>query len=1210
MDVKDTQPPSSNLDDRFINYKRSSSKVWSCPRCLDRRAFHRENELFTHVAQHHPEFAEGSRDDDDGIRAFREWLAKAAQQDEQATATGSGNGKGVRAALPSPLKRPFKPPFDSHDNGGSADRRGSRPQRATSTGAIPAVPRPRQQPHKEISGMEKLSLGQDQDSIMVDSTLPLFPISTRKRAAVAEPSSSDPSNKLRSPDRDRGSPRVGLVGDAPLQANPTRAKSSRKQPDPEFTRTIPGEGGGELTRPASGSKRLFNPTTDNPNLRSDVVKGLDPANLAPAAAAMAPRVYDKQAHVFRSKKEPQRRKDIRPRDMFPAIPPKQAAQVHAPQSREGGGRSVLVGSPTQPHGEQVYSEKNLGLVLQPETRPISQEQLVAEVKGIYAGLVMVEAKCVDVDNKQARDAQEAGPGKQPKLNNEQWQALIALHRTLLHEHHDFFLASQHRSASPALRRLASKYAMPARMWRHGIHSFLELLRHRLPDSLEHMLAFIYLAYSMMALLYETVPTFEDTWIECLGDLGRYRMAIEDDDIKDREVWTGVARFWYSKAADKSPTVGRLYHHLAILARPNALQQLYYYTRSLSCVQPFLSARESILTLFDPILCGTEPAYHRSLPADTAFIKAHGILFTGVSLDRFDDVVDQFLSLLDNNIGRVTSKWKEQGVYIAVANSAALFGYASKDNLLRIMYTQEQNNGQEAMPGVVAQPDTKTTESGSADRTVSDSAGAENVLPPAPGDNNNEPSRSQTVQPKSTSGPTYNAAGELSEPGTHDSPEASKDVAAFANGKFLTFATLDLALQRIGDPNVLPHVHVSLVFMNHIMHSEPVMKLVENEFPWESLASMLNTLVTTYDTFWRVENGEFPEPEKGVGRPLPEDFNIRGLEWASSYFPNGWFENALVDDEERTLELASMAADRRERILWLAYQLAQSCHCLLYDCVSKVFSVAPDVKRGSLGRSVARNDQFESATISSRTTLQEDDTDIEMDGMEEADEEPQDLDNDSPEMRELRLQQWRLKNQLKSDSLGVPEQHMPTASANANDLLMAYYTTMVCDTNLFLSQLDVFWLMVKTPGWHVVIPNSVITELSGLSRNLNSVGRDAAIALDAIKNAIEEKKDVAIVTSKGNVVTNQGFFYKEQLENYEAERRTLDEVIIDITKQQAQFRRTARPSEHGPVSVNDKVRSAVLVTEDRAMRLKASAYGVAAVAASMVRRVISSRRKDK
>jgi len=40
------------------------------------------------------------------------------------------------------------------------------------------------------------------------------------------------------------------------------------------------------------------------------------------------------------------------------------------------------------------------IVAQQETQPISQEQLVAEVKGIYAGLVMVEAKCIEVDSKQ------------------------------------------------------------------------------------------------------------------------------------------------------------------------------------------------------------------------------------------------------------------------------------------------------------------------------------------------------------------------------------------------------------------------------------------------------------------------------------------------------------------------------------------------------------------------------------------------------------------------------------------------------------------------------------------------------------------------------------------------------------------------------------------------------------------------------------------
>lgn len=257
-------------------------------------------------------------------------------------------------------------------------------------------------------------------------------------------------------------------------------------------------------------------------------------------------------------------------------------------------------SPTKSRSSTHVEENDpTELIKQPETRPISQDQLVTEVKGIYAGLVMVESKCIEVNN-----AQNSQNDPSNKLNNEQWQALIALHRILLHEHYDFFLASQHPSASPALRRLASKYAMPARMWRHYIHSFLELLRHRLPASQEHILMFIYLAYSIMALLYKTVPAFEDTWIKCLSDLRRYRMAIEDNDIRDRENWTTVSRHWYSKASDKAPTTRRLYHHLAILARPNALQQLYYYTKSLYIAILFGSTRESIIILFDPILALT------------------------------------------------------------------------------------------------------------------------------------------------------------------------------------------------------------------------------------------------------------------------------------------------------------------------------------------------------------------------------------------------------------------------------------------------------------------------------------------------------------------------------------------------------------------------------------------------------------------------------
>ncbi|KAK0515388.1 hypothetical protein JMJ35_002767 [Cladonia borealis] len=310
------------------------------------------------------------------------------------------------------------------------------------------------------------------------------------------------------------------------------------------------------------------------------------------------------------------------------------------------------------------------MLLQPETRPISHDQLVIEVKGIYAGLVMVEAKCIDIEEKTAAATEKDLPIR-AQLKNDGYQSLIALHKSLLHDHHDFFLASQHPAASPALSRLAAKYSMPARMWRHGIHAFLEVLRHRLPESREHMLAFIYIAYSMMALLYETVPAYEEKWIDCLGDLGRYRMAIEDDDPKDREVWSNVARFWYNKAADNSPRVGRLYHHLAILARPYSLEQLSLYTRALTCVTPYESARGSIMTLFTPIINGRYTTEHRRSSLEIVFIKKYGIFSSGYSaVTGWNDYLEDY-SLTK------TSKFEENGICAAILTfAAATFEYAS------------------------------------------------------------------------------------------------------------------------------------------------------------------------------------------------------------------------------------------------------------------------------------------------------------------------------------------------------------------------------------------------------------------------------------------------------------------------------------------------------------------------------------------------------
>jgi hypothetical protein len=69
------------------------------------------------------------------------------------------------------------------------------------------------------------------------------------------------------------------------------------------------------------------------------------------------------------------------------------------------------------HGEHRWAV----ITLQPELPSTSQEQLAAEVKDIYAGLIMVEAKCINIDAQKASHPHE-------ELSTEQWQALVALHR--------------------------------------------------------------------------------------------------------------------------------------------------------------------------------------------------------------------------------------------------------------------------------------------------------------------------------------------------------------------------------------------------------------------------------------------------------------------------------------------------------------------------------------------------------------------------------------------------------------------------------------------------------------------------------------------------------------------------------------------------------------------------------------------------------------
>lgn len=565
-------------------------------------------------------------------------------------------------------------------------------------------------------------------------------------------------------------------------------------------------------------------------------------------------------------------------------------QVNFAALKEAERRALL----NAPHPTLVYDappEQDIKMVAQPETRPITLAQLVNEVKGIYAGLVMVEKKCVEICLQQSQTT--------TKLSDEQWQALIALHRTLLHEHHDFFLASQHPTASLALRRLPTKYAMPARMWRHGIHSFLELLRHRLPQSLEHMLSFVYLAYQMMGLLMESVPAFYETWIECLGDLARYRMAIEETDMRDREIWSNVARMWYNRAADRSPNTGRIQHHLAVLARPNVIRQLFYYSKSLISVAPFVNARDSIMLLFTQFL-EPDAASLKYTRIETSLVSAAALVFTRGSIHQYIVHMLDFSQELEIQIANSGSNFKVVGAEIASSFGALIFDIGNDENYLfnafRAHHKKLRGN-------------------------LDDKVQATNVESiPA-----EDPLLKDTIHYEywQQVGSTQDASLTHAQPHGGDRPEAKFESSDEVTSYVLPVwcSCISTVANKVGDRNVLPFMHITLAFIWSLSYVPGALVRVEQYIPWASIILCLNTLSRSGVSDLRVEAKEFPQQQSGTGLQLPEDFLIRGLAWAPYYFPTDFFQISTVDEDERTLELPSHSAPRVERCLWLGHKLS-------------------------------------------------------------------------------------------------------------------------------------------------------------------------------------------------------------------------------------------------------------------------------------------------
>ena len=169
-------------------------------------------------------------------------------------------------------------------------------------------------------------------------------------------------------------------------------------------------------------------------------------------------------------------------------------------------------------------------------------------------------------------------------------------------------------------------------------------------------------------------------------------------------------------------------------------------------------------------------------------------------------------------------------------------------------------------------------------------------------------------------------------------------------------TYNVVCRRFADSNILPYLHVTLAFVFDLTFLPDAIAHVAPVFPWKLTALMLNTLMGTASssTAHNVSQAQaqarllevgapFPgtevantatvtatsdkegdkAPPVRRKRPLPDDYAMRGFQWAERYHPDGWFDtDERIDDDDKYFEVPSMMEERRERVLWLGARIAE------------------------------------------------------------------------------------------------------------------------------------------------------------------------------------------------------------------------------------------------------------------------------------------------
>ncbi|KAJ7489926.1 hypothetical protein B0H11DRAFT_1046908 [Mycena galericulata] len=536
---------------------------------------------------------------------------------------------------------------------------------------------------------------------------------------------------------------------------------------------------------------------------------------------------------------------------------------------------------------------------------------------------------------------------------EKWKRQINDHKELAEIIHNLLEISLAPSVPASLRNIPTKYNIIIRLWSFAFHKLLESLRRASftsPLALEHLQDFIYYAYTFYTGLLEepTLNPFKSGWLEALGDLARYKMAVAamvvggsdvgvaltldavsaaadpgaadllavpavlapksvsdapaariDDspspsiglaaarllDVEpEKERWRCIARDWYGAGIADQPGHGKLHHHLGLLSREVAPRE------ELRGVYHFVKS----MTTLHPFMTSREsvlPMWSAAAQARRALPEAHLVdLFVLLHGMLFTNIqLDDFAPTLARFIERLEIEGAEEREWImmAVVNVCAVLEYGKPTGVLKKaggVGTRDMSGASAAAMRVMAKRASAVEED--KDKMDVDEDGAPHQTSPA-----------------------------MSEAEPDAQPPA-----AFRLALQLLFAMLTHALRRptrkpspFARASLNPYLTVVLTFLATVLRHPATLAAVERAVPWGALADFFAHIPRHVMASQNLAgSGAAPREERwamlttGCAPPLPEDWCLRGMEWVGrKVYQHGFWkageekraEIEVLDDSE-------------------------------------------------------------------------------------------------------------------------------------------------------------------------------------------------------------------------------------------------------------------------------------------------------------------------